>query len=115
MSIQRARRVGEEIKKELSQIIHTEMKDPRLGFLSITDAETSPDLRYVKVFVSIMGSEKEQNLTLEVLQRASGFLRSELARRIRLRYTPELSFHLDNSIENGARIEKILRELESEK
>lgn len=112
MSIQRARRVGEEIKKELSQIIQTEMKDPRLGFLSITDVEASSDLRYVKVFVSIMGTEQEQTLTMGILQRAVGFLRSELGSRIRLRYTPELSFHLDNSIENGARIEKLLRDLE---
>jgi ribosome-binding factor A len=115
MSIQRAQRAAGEIKKELSRIIHTEMKDPRLGFLSLTDVELSPDLRYAKVFVSIMGTEREQTLTMEILERAMGFLRSELGSRIRLRYTPELSFHLDNSIEQGAKIEKLLRELENDK
>ncbi|HQD40067.1 MAG TPA: 30S ribosome-binding factor RbfA [Bacillota bacterium] len=115
MSSQRSLRVAEEIKKELSQIIQSEMKDPRLGFLSVTDVEISQDLRYVKAFVSILGSDKEREVTLGVLQRASGFLRTELGKRVRLRHTPELSFHLDTSIEQGAKIEKLLRELESKK
>ena len=93
MSSQRSLRVAEEIKKELSQIIQSEMKDPRLGFLSVTDVEISQDLRYVKAFVSILGSDKEREVTLGVLQRASGFLRTELASPD-LRHTPELSFHL---------------------
>jgi ribosome-binding factor A len=113
MSGQRARRVAEEIKKELSQIIRSEMKDPRMGFLSVTDVEISADLRVAKVFVSIMGSEKEQALSMGILQRAVGFLRTELGKRIRLRYTPELSFHLDSSIAQGAKIDKLLRELET--
>lgn len=115
MSVERAKRAAGEIQKELSQIIQTEMKDPRLGFLSLTDVELSPDLRHAKVFVSVLGTEKEKEVTVDVLQRAAGYLRSELGSRIRLRHVPELVFYQDNSIEHGAKIERLLRELEPEK
>jgi ribosome-binding factor A len=111
----RPEKLGELIAVELSDLIRTRMKDPRVGFASITHVEVSGDLRYAKVFVSVMGTEKEQTSTMQALKHATGFLRSELASRIALRYMPELNFKLDTSIEQGARILDLIREIENEK
>ncbi len=115
MSENRIRRVAEQIKKDLSQIINKQIKDPRVSAItSITDVQLSRDLRYASIYVSIYGSDIEKEETLQTLVRASGFIRSEIGRRIRLRYTPEINFYLDNSIEYGAHIEKVLKSLKEE-
>ncbi len=115
MSENRVRRVAEQIKKDISRIINLEMKDPRLpGITSVTDVQVSKDLRYAWVYVSVYGSEAEKEETLQTLVRATGFVRSEIGRRIRLRYTPEIIFYLDDSIEYGAHIESVIKSLKEE-
>ena len=93
--------LGEVIAHELSDLIRTRMKDPRIGFASITDVEVSADLRHAKVFVSVLGDAMEQSATLSTLSHASGFLRHELAQRLTIRYTPDITFRLDESIARG--------------
>jgi ribosome-binding factor A len=99
---------------ELSDLLRTRVKDPRVGFASITHVEVSGDLRHAKIFVSVMGSEEEQVATMRALKHATGFLRHELAGRIVLRYMPELVFKLDNSIAEGARILELIHQIELE-
>lgn len=113
MSEQRAQRVAEEIKREVSGILRTEIKDPRMasGFISVTSVEVTRDLRHAKIFVSIYGNEDEQNQTIQALTKAAGFIRTEIGRRIRLRHTPEVTIHLDKSIAYGAHINQLLSEL----
>ncbi|NLK00263.1 MAG: 30S ribosome-binding factor RbfA [Clostridia bacterium] len=110
----RASRVGEQIKKEVSQIILEEIKDPRLGFVTITAVDVTNDLRHAKIFVSIFGDEKEVSETHEVLNNAKGFFRSEIGKRIRTRFAPELSFVLDRSLERGERISELLTKVQRE-
>ncbi|WP_338556008.1 30S ribosome-binding factor RbfA [Paenibacillus sp. KS-LC4] len=110
----RVGRVGEQIKKELSQIIQTEIKDPRVGFITVTGVETSNDLSQAKVYLSVLGSEEQKEETLKAIGRATGFIRSELGKRMRLRHTPVLIFKFDSSIEYGSRIEGILEEINGE-
>ncbi|NMA60453.1 MAG: 30S ribosome-binding factor RbfA [Firmicutes bacterium] len=105
-------RVGEEIKREVSAIIATEVKDPRLGMLSITDVDVSRDLSFAKVYFSMLGTVEEREKTLEGLNRAKGFIRSELAKRLRVRHTPEITFHFDNSLEQGAKMDALLKTLQ---
>ena len=108
----RAFRLAESIKVEVSKIIRDNIKDPRLGFVTVTDVEVADDLRYAKVFVSIMGKDEEDvKNNMELLNKASGYVRSELGKVIRLRYVPDISFKYDQSIENGAHISKLLREV----
>lgn|SRR5690606_25973708 len=104
----RVGRVGEQIKKELSQIIQQELKDPRIGFITVTGVEVTNDLSQAKVFLSVLGSDEQKENTLSALARGKGFLRSELGRRVQLRHTPELIFKFDSSIEYGSRIEALL-------
>lgn len=115
MSENRVRRVAEQIKKDVSQIISVELKDPRVaGMTSITDVQLSRDLKYASIYVSILGSDQEKEETLQTLIRASKFIRGEIGKRVRLRYTPELNFYLDTSIEYGAHIESVLKSLKKE-
>ena len=115
MSENRVRRVAEQIKKDVSQIIGAEIKDPRLaGITSVTDVQVSRDLRHAWIYVSIYGTEVEKEETLQTLVRASGFIRSEIGKRIRLRYIPEIKFQLDNSIEYGAHINQVIKSLKEE-
>jgi ribosome-binding factor A len=110
----RQEKLGELIAAELSDLLRNRVKDPRVGFASITRVEVSGDLRHAKVFVSVMGTAEEQSATMKGLRNASGYLRHELATRIVLRYMPELSFKLDTSIEEGARILELIRKVEEE-
>ena len=103
-NLYRQEKLGELIAAELSSLLRTRVKDPRVGFASITRVEVSGDLRHAKIFVSVMGSPEEREATMRGLKNATGFLRHELAGRITLRYMPELVFKLDRSIEEGARI-----------
>lgn len=108
MSSNRAARISEEIKRELALLIREEIKDPRVkGLLSITHTDVTNDLRYAKVFVSVL-SEQDRSSVLQGLEKAGGYLRSELAKRLRLRYTPELIFKLDDSIAYGSKINEII-------
>lgn len=111
MAKHRAFRLAESIKIEVSQIIRENIKDPRLGFVTVTDVEVADDLRYAKIFVSIMGKEDEVKTSMDVLNRASGFIRSEIGKILRIRYVPEITFKYDQSIEHGAHISKLLREV----
>jgi len=108
----RTERVNELIRQELSDLLKREVKDPRLGgIVSVTEVDTAPDLKYAKVFVSVLGTEQEQKQTLEGLRAAAGFLRKELGDRLSLRHVPELSFREDRSIAQGDRILRLIREV----
>lgn len=110
----RVGRVGEQIKKELSQILQSEFKDPRVGFITVTAVEATNDLSQAKVYLSVLGSDEQKEETLKALAKGKGFLRTELGRRIRLRHIPELIFKFDTSIEYGGRIENLLQKINSE-
>ena len=111
----RIERVNNLIRHEISELLQRQVKDPRLGnFVAVTQVSTSPDLRYAKVFVSCMGSEEEKRETLNGLVAASGFFRNKLARRLRLRRIPELSFQWDDSIEQGAHILQLIDEISTD-
>jgi len=107
----RVGRVGEQIKKELSQILQTEFKDPRLGFITVTGVDITNDLSEAKVFLSVLGSDEQKEDTLKALAKGTGFLRGELGRRIRLRHTPDLIFKFDSSVEYASRIETLLQQI----
>lgn len=108
----RQEKLGELIAVEVSGLLHTRVKDPRVGFASITHVEVSGDLRHAKIFVSVMGSDEEKKSTIQALHHATGFLRHELAGRLTLRFMPEIIFKLDSSIEHGTRILSLIHELE---
>ena len=110
----RPKRVAEAIRSEVANILTREMKDPRLGFATVTDVEVSGDLRHVKIFVSVMGDEAQVSETMAALESAQGFIRSEIGKRIRLRHTPEISFRHDTSIQHGARVFQLLQEIRKE-
>lgn len=104
----RPERLAEAIKQEISDIVRDELKDPRIGFVTITRVEVSTDLRHAKIYVSVFGEKKEQEDSIAALQRAKGFIRSELGRRIRLRHVPEINFILDQSIDRGSKVLELL-------
>ncbi len=109
----RRERVTELVHHELSDILQREIRDPRLGWATVTRVEMSPDLCYAKVYVSVFGDDEQaQEQSLRVLERASAFIRSQLGRRVRLRQTPELHFKLDHSLEHSQRVMDILKEIE---
>ena len=112
MSVNRLNKINEEIKKELSSIVGR-LKDPRISsaVTSIVAVEVTRDMRWCKVFVSVFGDEKTKTDTLNALKSAAGFARRELSSRLQIRYTPELVFELDKSIEHGAHINKLLSEM----
>ncbi|EIA19870.1 30S ribosome-binding factor RbfA [Listeria fleischmannii] len=107
----RSNRVAEQMKKELGDILNRKLKDPRLGFITITDVEVTGDLQQATIFISILGNEKEREDTLLALEKAHGFIRSEIGNRMRLRKVPELLFEMDSSLEYGNRIDELLRDL----
>ena len=105
--------VGRQIQGELSELIQNRLKDPRIGYFTLTGVRMTKDLKVARVYVSVMGGEADQDSTLEGLGHAAAFLRRELGKRLQLRNVPELVFSADNSIERGARINKLLDELDS--
>lgn len=109
----RSNRVAEQMKKELGEILNQKIKDPRIGFVTVTDIEVTNDLRQAKVFFSVLEEEKKEE-TLSGLTQASGFIRSEIGKRIRLRKVPEISFLFDEAHAYGSRIDAILKELNNE-
>ncbi|MFD2682787.1 30S ribosome-binding factor RbfA [Bacillus seohaeanensis] len=108
----RAIRVGEQMKKELSDIIGRKIKDPRVGFVTVTDVQVSGDLQQAKVYITVLGDQDKREDTLKGLAKAKGFIRSEVGQRIRLRKTPEIIFEFDESIDYGNRIETLLKKVQ---
>jgi ribosome-binding factor A len=106
----RMRRVNEAVRQVLSEAL-PELKDPRIGFVTVTGVETSPDLRHARVFVSVLGSEKARGATLDGLAAAHGVLQARLAHELRMKRTPQLTFEYDRSVEEGVRIGKLIDEL----
>ena len=108
-------RIDEELKKEISNIINYELNNPKItGLISVTKVKITPDLKYAQIYVSILNSKNVKE-TLANLKKSSGYIRTEIAKRINLRITPELIFVLDDSMEYGARIDQILKEIIPEK
>jgi len=111
----RIERVNNLIRQEISQLLQRQIKDPRLSsFIAVTEVDTSPDLKYAKIFVSCISSDEEKQEILSALAAASGFLRNELTRCLRLRRIPELSFHWDDSIEQGAHLLELIDRVRAE-
>lgn len=104
-------KVSEAIRQEASMIIHDKLKDPRLGFVTITNVEVTPDLRYAKIFFSVLGSDEAYKNTKEALDSALGFVRKLIAQRLNLRFAPEIAFYEDRSTEYSVRIEEVLNEI----
>lgn len=113
MGFKRADRVSEAIKREVSVMLGQEVKDPSIHFVTVTIVETTDDLRHAKIFVSILGDEKTRQESMEGLERAKGFLRGELGRRLQLRYTPEIQFRLDTSLDHAMKIKGLLNQIKS--
>ncbi len=107
----RTRQVGELLREELDDIIRKEVKDPRIGFMSITRVEVPPDLRTARVFVSVLGTDEERVKTLAALRSGAGFIRFHLKPRLRMRQIPELEFRDDRSMEYAQQISETLREV----
>lgn len=107
----RPERVGEVIRQAVGAFLTSEVRDPRIGFVTVTGVTVSPDLSHAKVWVSVMGSEEERGRSLEGLASAAGYLRSQLSRQLPTRITPELTFALDRGLEHAERIDRVLREL----
>ncbi|RID87128.1 30S ribosome-binding factor RbfA [Peribacillus asahii] len=110
----RSNRIGEQMKKELSDIISRKLKDPRVGFVTVTDVAVTGDLQQATVYISVLGDAKQREDTLKGLEKAKGFMRSEVGQRIRLRKTPELFFEFDESIDYGNRIETLISQINAE-
>src|SRR5438445_8092863 len=104
MASGRMRRVDEAVREVLSDAIATDLKDPRVGFVTVTGVKTSPDLRHARVYVSVLGDERARAATLAGLESAHGFLQGRLAAELSLKHTPALQFEYDESIERGMRI-----------
>lgn len=111
MQGKRLDRVNQLIREEISLLLQRELKDPRLGFVTVTEVEVSKDLRQAKIFVSVLGDENQWAASLTGLQSARGFIRHWLRQHLELRVTPELQFRADRSMEHAARIQKLLQRL----
>ena len=112
MSDGRMRRVDEAVRAVLSDVIASDVKDPRVGFVTVTGVKTSPDLRHARVFVSVLGDEQTREASLEGLRSAHGFLQRRVASELTLRHTPALTFQYDYSVDRGMRISQLLHETE---
>ena len=111
MAKHRPNRLAETLKEEISELIRLGLKDPRLGFVSITRVDVAGDLSHARVYVSVLGTEGEGKISLDVLNGAAGFVRTEIGKKIRLRHVPEIVFVYDSSIEHGAHIAKLLKDV----
>lgn len=107
----RSNRVAEQMKKELGEIIARRLKDPRIGFVTVTDVEVTGDLQQATVYITVLGDDKKRQETLKGLAKAKGFIRTEIGQRIRLRKTPELMFEFDESSDYGNKIDSLLRQI----
>jgi ribosome-binding factor A len=107
----RAARIGDQIRAELSDLLRREVKDPGVGFLTITEVRVTPDLQIARAYYTTLGDEKARDQTRRALDRATPFLRRQIGQRLRLRRVPELEFFFDESVERADRIERIIQEL----
>jgi len=110
----RQERVSQAIKREVSVIIHDQIKDPRIGFVTITNVELAQDLRFAKIFFSVLGTDDDYKRTKAALDSSLGFIRKLIAQRLKLRFAPEIMFKEDKSGEYSAKIEKILNEIKEQ-
>ena len=110
MSTARMRRVDEAMRQVLGDALAQELKDPRIGFVTVTDVKTSPDLRHARVYVSVLGSETEQDATLAGLQSAHGFLQGRVAAELRLKHTPLIEFDYDETVDRAMRLSALMEE-----
>ncbi len=99
------------LKTEVSDILRREVKDPRLGFVTVTDAEVTVDLKHARIFVSVMGSPEEREINMAVLNGSAGFVRQELGKRLHIKVLPEVEFRLDTSIDRGMRLLELLEQI----
>jgi ribosome-binding factor A len=106
----RSERLAEEIREEVARMIASELKDPRLGFVTVTRVELAHDLGYARVHVGVLGDEKEREKSLVALRSASGFVRRELGRRLRIHHTPEIDFRYDKGLDATDRVARLLQE-----
>lgn len=102
------RRINGALREVIGETITTELQDPRIGFVTVTSVETSPDLRSARVYVSVLGTPEERDATLEGLRSSHGVLQAAIARQMRIKRTPTLSFHYDESVERAARLSRLL-------
>ena len=107
----RSQRVSDLLRKEIADIVIYRLKDPRIGFITITGVDVTDDIKMARVYVSVF-QDKEKKTTLETLNSARNFIRSELSKRLRMKFIPSIEFRLDTSIEYGSKIEKLLKEIE---
>jgi ribosome-binding factor A len=112
MAGSRMRRINEVLREVVGAAVSTELSDPRIGFVTVTSVETSPDLRTAKVYVSVLGDEDERAATLEGLRSSHGVIQAQIAAETRMKRTPTLTFRYDDTIEKGARISELLEEEE---
>ena len=110
----RTERLSDLIRDEISRLLLREIKDPRIGFVTITGVTVSPDARHARVFVSVLGDDSARAATLQALQSASGFVQRSLFKNLGLRHSPAVAFHLDDSMERGERIERVLKRIHDE-
>jgi ribosome-binding factor A len=110
----RSKKVEGQLKKEISTVLQEELKDPRIGFVTVTRIDLTGDLRHAKVYFSIMGDEDAQNAGMEGLQSAAGYIRKHVGEKLQLKYVPELSFRLDKSAEYSMNLEKTFERLKDE-
>lgn len=108
---QRLARIAELLKEEIGLIIHNNMKDPRIGFTTVTGVDVSPDIKVAKVSVGVLGNQKEKAQTIKTLEQSKGFIQGEIGRRLRMKNTPTLIFLLDESAETSIRISKIIEKI----
>ncbi len=106
--------MGDLIKREIAHIIQHELKDPGIGFVTITDVKMSGDLKQARVFYTVLGNQDCKEKSAAALRRACGFIQREIGRKLRLRYTPEISFRFDASVERGAHIEELIQKIHSQ-
>ena len=115
MSSQRPERVQEAIRQEVSKIIQDEMRDPRLGFLTITGVVLTRDLRYARIYFSVLGEDKDKRLALKGLKNAKGYIKGLLADRIKLKFMPDIEFKIDESFEHTRHVYDILNKIKKER
>jgi len=111
----RTEQVGDEIQRILGEVIQSEMKDPRVGFVTVTGVTMTPDLLRANVRLSILGDDEERKATMQVLERAKGYLRRRVGEELTLRQTPELRLHLDTSLDHALRIGELLHQIDEER
>ena len=110
MSLERMRRVDEAVREVLSDVLTHEVKDPRVGFVTVTDVKTSPDLSHARVYVSVLGDAEAVSASLEGLRSAHGFLQGRIGGELRLKHTPTLTFFHDDTAERAQRLERLMDE-----